>query len=105
MALAWISNTLPRPPAKRAAALAFINAVANATSIYTSYLYPESAKPQYMAAFIHNCLLAFVAIVAAAVLRWMLVRANRKLDRGESVEGTVSVAPGEAVEHGFRFRL
>jgi len=29
---------VPRPPAKRAAALAFINAVSNATSIYVSYL-------------------------------------------------------------------
>lgn len=37
--LAWISNTIPRPPAKRAAALAFINAVSNSSSIWTSYLY------------------------------------------------------------------
>ena len=37
--LAWISNTLPRPPAKRAAALALINALSNATSIYASYMY------------------------------------------------------------------
>lgn len=33
--LAWISNTLPRPPAKRAAALAAINAVSNMANIYT----------------------------------------------------------------------
>ena len=37
VALAWISNTMPRPPAKRAAALAFINAVSNCSSIYASY--------------------------------------------------------------------
>ena len=37
VALAWISNTLPRPPAKRAAALALINAVSNTSSIYASY--------------------------------------------------------------------
>ncbi|KAL8638384.1 MAG: hypothetical protein Q9228_004464, partial [Teloschistes exilis] len=47
VALAWISNTLPRPPAKRAAALAAINAVSNASSIYASYMYPESAGPRY----------------------------------------------------------
>jgi MFS family permease len=104
-ALAWISNTLPRPPAKRAAALAFINAVANCSSIYTSYLYPESAKPAYTGAFIHNCVLAAMAIVAAAVLRWMLVRLNKRMDRGETIEGAVNMAPGEAVEHGFRFRV
>jgi hypothetical protein len=39
VALAWISNSLPRPPAKRAAALAFINAISNTSSIYASYMY------------------------------------------------------------------
>lgn len=96
---------MPRPPAKRAAALAFINAIANATSIYTSYLYPTSAKPEYTGAFVHNCVMAAVAVAAAAVLRWMLVRTNRKLDRGETVEGAIGRAPGEAIEHGFRFRV
>lgn len=104
-ALAWISNTLPRPPAKRAAALAFINAISNATSIYTSYLYPKSAKPRYEGAFIHNCLMAALAIVAAGVLRMMLARLNKKLDRGEHVEGAINATPGEAAEHGFRYRL
>ncbi|OAR02239.1 hypothetical protein LLEC1_06145 [Akanthomyces lecanii] len=104
-ALAWISNTLPRPPAKRAAALGFINAVSNAPAIYTSYLYPSKAAPRYEAAFIHNCLMAVMSIVAAGVLRMMLARLNRKLDRGEHVEGAVNAAPGEAVEHGFRFLL
>lgn len=33
VALGWISNPLPRPPAKRAAALALINAVSNASQI------------------------------------------------------------------------
>jgi MFS family permease len=47
VALGWISNILPRPPAKRAAALAFINAVSNASSIYASYMYPSSAGPRY----------------------------------------------------------
>ncbi len=104
-ALAWISNTLPRPPAKRAAALGFINAVSNAPAIYTSYLYPSKAEPQYEAAFIHNCLMAAMSIVAAGVLRVMLSRLNKRLDRGEHVEGAVNAAPGEAVEHGFRFLL
>jgi hypothetical protein len=45
--LAWISNCIPRPPAKRAAALAFINAVSNCSSIWASYLYPQSDSPRY----------------------------------------------------------
>lgn len=43
--LAWISNSIPRPPAKRAAALALINAVSNASSIYASFMYV--GKPRY----------------------------------------------------------
>lgn len=49
--------------------------------------------------------MAAMTIVAAGVLRMMLTRLNRKLDRGEAVEGAVNAAPGEAVEHGFRFLL
>lgn len=47
VALGWISNCIPRPPAKRAAALAAINAVSNCSSIYASYMYPQSAGPRY----------------------------------------------------------
>ncbi|MCJ1233596.1 hypothetical protein MMC14_001554 [Varicellaria rhodocarpa] len=106
--LAWISNTLPRPPAKRAAALAAINAVSNTSSIYASYMYPESAGPRYVVAFSVDCATAFVAICMATLLRTILVRLNKKLDRGEPVEGAVAVGEGvlgEAATKGFRFLL
>lgn len=88
--LAWISNTLPRPPAKRAAALAAINAFSNSCSIYASYLYPKSASPRYTTAFIHNCAMSALAIATATLLRFMLVRLNKKLARGEHVEGAIN---------------
>lgn len=47
VALGWISNTLPRPASKRAAALALINAISNASSIYASYMYPDSDAPRF----------------------------------------------------------
>lgn len=47
-----------------------------------------------------NCVTAFIAIVAATVLRFILVRLNKKLDRGEAVQGSV---PGQASSRGFRF--
>lgn len=105
VALAWISNTMPRPPAKRAAGLAFINAVSNSASIYASYMYPNSAAPSYTTAFVVNTVTSFLAICAATVLRWMLVRLNRKLDAGVSVAGAINAAPGEAAAHGFRFKV
>ncbi|KAK4144298.1 putative tartrate transporter [Dichotomopilus funicola] len=98
VALAWISNTMPRPPAKRAAALAFINAVSNCSSIYASYLYPASADPQYTTAMIVNCVTAFIAVCTATVMRAVLVRLNKKLEAGEWVEGAINGG-------GFRFKV
>lgn len=46
-ALSWISATLPRPVAKRAAALAAINAASNASQIWTAYLYTKASEPRY----------------------------------------------------------
>ncbi|KAI0156943.1 MFS general substrate transporter [Xylariaceae sp. FL1272] len=105
VALAWISNTMPRPPAKRAAALAFINAVSNATSIYASYLYQDWMAPRYIIAFSVNSATVLLAIFFAGVLRIVLGRLNKKLDQGVHVEGAINALPGEAVEHGFRFKL
>jgi MFS family permease len=108
VALAWISNTIPRPPAKRAAALAGINAISNASSIYASYMYPSSAGPRYVVAMSVNCATAVMAIIMAFTLRTILMRLNKKLDRGEHVEGAVSAGqgvPGEAAKKGFRFLL
>ena len=59
-------------------------------------------------AFSVDCATAFVAICMATLLRTILVRLNKKLDRGEPVEGAVSIGegvPGEAVTKGFRFLL
>ncbi len=51
---------------------------------------------------------AFIAIVMATILRFILVRLNKKLDRGEHVEGAINSGmgiPGEAAQHGFRFLI
>ena len=48
----------------------------------------------------------FIAICSATLLRFILVGLNKKLDRGEVVEGAVAVGegvPGEASKRGFRF--
>lgn len=124
VALGWISNCIPRPPAKRAAALAAINAVSNCSSIYASYMYPQSAGPRYckfcgtirydwanvekVVAFSVDCATAALAIIAATSLRFILVHLNKKLDRGEYVEGAINSGtgiPSEAAEKGFRFLI
>ena len=71
-------------------------------------MYPESAGPRYIVAMSVNCVTSFVGICAATLLRFLLVRLNRKLDGGEPIQGAVAVGeaiPGEAAERGFRFVL
>ena len=105
VALAWISNSLPRPPAKRAAALAFINAVSNTSSIYASYMYSAGDAPRYVIAMSVNCAMSAMAILAAIVLRIILVRLNKKLEQGIFVEGAINSGTTEAGKRGFRFRI
>jgi len=105
VALAWISNSLPRPPAKRAAALAFINAISNTSSIYASYMYSPSAGPRYVVAMSVNCAMAAMAIISAIILRFILVGLNKKLDQGIYVEGAINSGTTEAGKKGFRFKI
>jgi len=109
VALGWISSTIPRPPAKRAAALALINAVSNTSSIFASYMFPKSAAPRYILAFSICCGSSFIAICTASLLRIVLGRLNRKLNRGEFVKDVAGSGgegvPLEAASNGFRFLL
>jgi hypothetical protein len=52
-----------------------------------------------------NCATAGVAIIAALLLRINLARLNKKLDRGEHVEGAVNAVPRDVADKGFRFLL
>ena len=57
-------------------------------------------------AFAVNCTTAIIAIACATALRFILVGLNKKLDRGETVEGVIATGegiPGEAAKKGFRF--
>lgn len=109
VALGWISSTIPRPPAKRAAALAMINAISNTSSIAASYMFPTSAAPRYIVAFAVCSCSSFIAVSTASVLRIMLARLNKKLDRGEFVQDVAGSSgegvPEEAAQRGFRFLL
>jgi hypothetical protein len=50
-----------------------------------------------------NCVTAFIAILSATLLRIILVRLNKKLDRGDALnDGGV---PGQASSRGFRFLI
>lgn len=90
MSIVWTSNTISRPPAKRAAAIAFNNALATICSIYGSYLYPNDAAPRFVLAFGVNAGMALMAIVAATMLRIVLIRKNKAMDRLEAEPGYIA---------------
>jgi hypothetical protein len=66
------------------------------------------ADIETVVAFSVDCATAALAIIAATSLRLVLVRLNKKLDRGEHVEGAINSGAGilgEAAQKGFRFLL
>ncbi|KAF2157151.1 retrograde regulation protein 2 [Myriangium duriaei CBS 260.36] len=85
---AWISSSIPRPPAKRAAALAFINSVGNAASIWTPFTYNH--PPHYRPALGICIGLQCVALLSAVSLRIILTRQNKHLERMEGADSQLS---------------
>ncbi|KAJ0119630.1 MFS general substrate transporter [Diaporthe amygdali] len=111
-----IAQFLPRPATKRTAALALINALSNVCQVYSPYLYPTSAAPRYVNAFVVNIAMSAMTVIAMTVLRIYLGRLNKKLDRGETVRDVGNNAgaagspeangfPEVTTERGFRFLL
>lgn len=87
---AWIANAIPRPPAKRAAALAFINSVGNAASIWTPFTYAPGPNKQYREAMGINIGLVAIAGIGGVILKFYLEYQNRQLARLENVDAQLT---------------
>lgn len=81
---AWIASAIPRPPAKRAAAFAFINSIGNSASIWTPFTYREQDKPHYRLALGICIGLQVVAACMGLLLRIVLTKQNKRLERLEN---------------------
>ena len=79
----WISTSIPRPPAKRAAALAIMNALGNSTSIWTPFTYRDQDKPYYRLGLGITSGLQVGAFILATCLRFYLQKQNKALERLE----------------------
>lgn len=77
--LGWVSATLGQTSEKKAVSLSIVNTIANASYIYTAYLYPKSDGPKYLTAMASNAVFAFLTIASAWVLRIWLQRTNKKM--------------------------
>jgi hypothetical protein len=89
---AWIAGAIPRPPAKRAAAFAFINAIGNSSSIWTPYTYRTQDAPYYRLALGVCIALQVVGLLAALTLKIILERENKRLDKMEQEDTTLTGA-------------
>ncbi|KAI5124987.1 hypothetical protein M0805_007412 [Coniferiporia weirii] len=84
---AWMSNSIPRPPSKRAVAIAFINAFSQLGNIAGSYVWPTMWGPSYRNSYAICIATNGLCIVMCFVFRQHLVRLNKKLDREEVERG------------------
>lgn len=98
--LSWMSNSIPRPAYKRAVALALINCIANTGNLAGAYIFPSKWGSSYWQSFTICATMFLAAIVLAFVLRLMLIRENKRLDRefGEVEVRPKNISDDEAVE-------
>ncbi|KAF2213533.1 hypothetical protein CERZMDRAFT_66995 [Cercospora zeae-maydis SCOH1-5] len=87
---AWIANAIPRPPAKRAAALAFMNSVGNMASIWTPFTYGANDGPHYITAMGINIALVGVAGICGIIMRFYLQYQNKQLERMENSDAALT---------------
>ncbi|KAL4901086.1 hypothetical protein BDW74DRAFT_187928 [Aspergillus multicolor] len=66
----WVSDVIPQPAAKRAVAIALINAIGNASSIYSTWLWPDKDAPRYIPGFATTTSWLGVLCVCTAVFAW-----------------------------------
>jgi MFS family permease len=78
--LAWMSNSI-RGSYKRAAGLAFINCLSQLGNIAGSYVWPKKWSPSYWQSNVISIACIIVTIATAIVIRIILQRRNKELDR------------------------
>ncbi|OHX00352.1 major facilitator superfamily transporter [Colletotrichum incanum] len=81
--LGWVSNTLSQTPEKKAVAYSLVNVTANLAYIYCAYLWPSNDGPKYMMGFSSMIAFAATSIMCAWVMRFWLIRTNRKIRDSE----------------------
>ena len=94
----WISSSFPRPPAKRAVALALINAFSQLGNVAGSYVWNLSENGYRKSYGIVTAMYG-VTIVGFWVFRMILVNLNKKLEQSEAEwdAGHTDAQTGEVV--------
>ena len=85
--LAWISNSIPRPPSKRAVALALINAFSQLGNVAGSYVWPTAWGPSYRNSYAICISTNGLCIIMCYVFKRHLESLNKKADKREQEQG------------------
>lgn len=100
LTMAWVSNAIPRPPAKRAAAIGIVNGLGNVGNMIGAYTWRGEWAPRYRP----SMLICIAALVMASLLglavRQILIQDNKRLEE-EELKG-LSHANRERVEAAAR---
>lgn len=113
----WISSSFPRPPAKRAVAIALVNAFSQLGNIAGSYVWnlPENG---FRKSYGIVTAMFGLTIIGIWSFRLILVNLNKKIEAGErawetradvaaetaATEG-ISVEEGQKLQRGFRYMV
>ncbi|KAJ6559076.1 MFS general substrate transporter [Mycena vulgaris] len=98
MTLVWVSNSIPRPPAKRAASIGIVNGFGNLGNLMGSYVWKAEWGPKYHQSMaVSLCALVLSSLLSLGI-RQHLVRKNKQLDADEraSMEGATENRVKEA---------
>ena len=85
--LAWISNSIPRPPSKRAVALALINAFSQLGNVAGSYVWPSAWGPSYRYSYAICISTNGLCIIMCYMFKRHLESLNKKAEEREQEQG------------------
>lgn len=102
LCVSWVSASLPRPRAKRAAALAICNFMgAGVAHFYTSYMFPDDQAPRYYAGGGVMSGACLVCAGLALFVKQYLKKQNRRFEEeeaaGQGVHSQIRGARGDGV--------
>lgn len=77
--LGWVSITCGQTKEKKASSLAIVNTCANASFVWTPYLWPDFDEPRYAIAMGSSAGFSLLCAGAAWIMKLWLIRTNRKI--------------------------
>ncbi|EKD15558.1 MFS transporter [Drepanopeziza brunnea f. sp. 'multigermtubi' MB_m1] len=80
----WAVDVIPQPAAKRAVAIALINSLGNASSIYATWLWPKSDAPRYIIGFVTTT--TWLGTVCVATVIFAMLFKKYPAERSDPIE-------------------